>query len=241
MDGLFTNKVLFSVFATGLLFIGVNEVSHGFFHTEKHEKPGYFIDVPEDQGSAGGADEEEAPVDYLALMTAADPVAGQAVAVKCQQCHTFEQGGEALQGPNLFNIMGRDIASNPSFKYSSGDNGLEGKAGNWDYVQMNAFLERPKGFASATAMNFVGLRKEKDRFDMMAYLRSLNSGTPIAMPEPLPEIEEVVEAAVEGAEAVLEEGAQEATDAAGVDVPAIVEEVVEEAVEAVEEAAPADH
>ncbi len=191
MDSLFTNKVAASVLVTGLLLMGLNEASHAFFHVEEHEEAGMFVEVPE--VVAGGPVEEAGPVDYLALMTAADAAAGEQVAVKCHQCHTFEPGGEALQGPNLYGVLGRDIASVPGFSYSSGENGLEGKEGVWDYEKLDAFLGRPKAFASNTAMNFVGLRRESERADMMAYMRTLTNGAPYPMPEPLPEVEEVAE------------------------------------------------
>ncbi len=211
MDGLFANKVFFSVLATGLLVMGLNEASHGFFHHEEHEQMGYFVEIPE-APAGGGPVEEEGPVDYLALMTAADASAGAQVAVKCQQCHSFEQGGGDIQGPNLFGVLGRDIASEPGYDYSSGENGLADKPGVWDYAQLDTFLERPRAYASNTAMNFVGLRRETERADMIAYLRTLNTGTAYPMPEPLPVVEEV-ETPEEGAPAedgaTVEEGAVE--------------------------------
>lgn len=243
MDSLFTNKVAASVLVTGLLLMGLNEASHSFFHVEEHERPGMFVDVPE--VAAAGPAEEEGPVDYLALMTAADPSAGAEVAVKCQQCHTFEQGGEALQGPNLYGVLGRDVASVPGFSYSSGENGLEGVEGVWDYEKLDHFLARPRGFASNTAMNFVGLRRESERADIMAYLRTLTNGTPYPMPEPLPEVEEASET-VEGeaAEGEVAEGeAVEGETPAEGEAPAATEGEGETAPaeEAPAEPAPAEH
>lgn len=223
MDSLFTNKVAFSLLATGLIVMGLNEVSHSFFHVEEHEQPGMFVAVP-DAAEAGGPVEEEGPVDYFALLSAADPAAGEQVAVKCQQCHTFNQGGEALQGPNLYGVMGRDVASLASFSYSSGENGLEGVEGVWDYQKMDEFLARPRGFASNTAMNFVGLRRETERADIMAYLRTLTNGEPLPLPEPLPEVEEVAETVegetAEGAEPAEGEAPAEGAAAEGETAPA---------------------
>ncbi len=215
MDSLFTNKVAFSLLATGLIVMGLNEVSHSFFHVEEHEQPGMFVAVP-DAAEAGGPIEEAGPVDYFALLTAADAAAGEQVAVKCQQCHTFTPGGEALQGPNLYGVMGRDVASVAGFSYSSGENGLEGVEGVWDYQKMDEFLARPRGFASNTAMNFVGLRRETERADIMAYMRTLTNGAPLPLPEPLPEVEEVAETA-EGETAEGAEGAEPAEGEAPAD------------------------
>lgn len=234
MDSLFTNKVAFSVLATGLVLIGLNEASHAFFHVEEHEQPGMYVEVPE--AAAAGPVVEEGPTDYLALMTAADAAAGEQVAVKCQQCHTFNQGGEALQGPNLYGVLGRDVASLAGFSYSSGENGLEGVEGVWDYQKLDEFLARPRGFASNTAMNFVGLRRESERADMIAYLRTLTSGDMYPMPDPLPEVETVAETTDgEGEGEAPANGEEVAAPAEGEPAPAPAEEAP------AEPAAPAEH
>jgi cytochrome c len=184
---LFVNKVMFSVLATGLAVIGVNELSHTFFHHTEHEKDGYPVEVAATTtGPSTAAEEPKGPVDFLTLMSTASVEAGLEVAAKCKQCHLFEKGAAALQGPALFGIMGKDVASDASFKYSTGAGSLSAVEGVWDYDHLYRFLERPKAYAPNTAMNFVGLRKQQDRINLIAYLRSLNDGAPFPMPEPLP-------------------------------------------------------
>ena len=39
---------------------------------------------------------------------------------------------------------------------------------------MNAWLKSPKKYAPGNAMAFVGLRKDKDRANLMAYLNSMS-------------------------------------------------------------------
>jgi cytochrome c len=181
------NKIAFCVLATGLGMIGLNEASHSLFHHAEHEKPGYFVEVPEVQAGATEVAAEEGPRDYAVLIAAGDVEAGKAVSVKCVQCHSLEPGGQALQGPPLYGVVGRQIASVDGFKYSAGETGLEGRKGEiWDYDHLDRFLERPKAYAAGTAMNFVGLKKQKDRSDLLAYLRTLTTGEPLALPAPLP-------------------------------------------------------
>ncbi|HOY77064.1 MAG TPA: cytochrome C class I, partial [Hyphomonadaceae bacterium] len=106
MSDLGFNKIAFCVLGTGLAVIGFNELSHSFFHTAHHEKPGYFVDVPE-ATAGGGAPVVEGPRDYFTLISTADVAKGEEQHKKCLQCHTFEQGGANLQGPNLFGVLGR--------------------------------------------------------------------------------------------------------------------------------------
>ena len=216
MSNLFLNKVGASICMTALAMVGLGTAANSFFHKEKHEQMGYAIDIPE-AGAEGGAaaEEEKGPTDYLALMTAADPAKGEAVALKCKQCHSEEKDGPVIQGPPLYGVVGREIASYPGFKYSAGDNGLEGRAGqHWDYEHLFHFLERPKGYAPDTAMNFVGIRKETDRADLIAFLRTLTDGEPYPMPDPLPVTEEApAEDAAAPAEGEGEAAPAEAADA----------------------------
>jgi cytochrome c len=187
------NKIAFCVLATGLVAIGLNELGKGFFHTpEPHGKEGeakvmgYAI-TPVSGGGTGPVTEEvKGPVDFAVLISAANVDAGKQVAAKCLQCHHFEKGAGALQGPDLYDVMGRDIAGVSDFKYSAGDGSLSAIEGVWDYDHLYRFLEAPKRYAPNTAMNFVGIRKQEERINLIAYLRTLHDGDLYPLPPPLP-------------------------------------------------------
>ena len=53
--------------------------------------------------------------------------------------------------------------------------------GNWDYQALNGFLYKPKAYLAGTKMNFAGLKKPRDRANVIAYLRSL-ADSPVALP-----------------------------------------------------------
>jgi cytochrome c len=225
-DSLAFNKIAACLLVTGLLIIGLNQASGAFFPHVEHEKDGYHVDVPEAGTAAVAEEENKGPVDYNLMISSGNIEAGMAVAVKCKQCHSLEAGGAVVQGPPLYGVVGRPIASYPGFKYSAGDNGLaslEGKT--WDYEHLDHFLTRPKAYMSGTAMNFVGLKKEKDRADLLAYLRTLTSGEPLPLPPPLPPAAEPAPADAEtppadGAAPAPAEGAAPATPETPAPAPA---------------------
>ena len=43
----------------------------------------------------------------------------------------------------------------------------------WDDENLDTFLKSPRKFASGTKMSFAGLRKEQQRIDLIAYLKTL--------------------------------------------------------------------
>lgn len=190
MSDLGFNKIAFCVLGTGLALIGLNEASHAMFHHSEHEFPGYYVEV-EDAATTGDAP-VEGPRDYGTLLAAADIVKGEEQHKKCVQCHTFDQGGANLQGPNLYGVVGRKIASHAGFKYSTGDGSITAKGADgsvWDFEHLDHFIERPKGYAPATAMNFAGINSRitglQDRMNLIAYLRTLGSES-VPLPAPLP-------------------------------------------------------
>ena len=186
MSDLGFNKIAFCVLGTGLALIGINEASHSLFHTTEHEVAAYAVDVPTETVVEEAA---EGPVDYGLLLAAADVAKGEEQHKKCVQCHNFDPGGAILQGPPLYGILNRDIGSVAGFKYSAGPGSLSDHEGAWTYENLNLFLERPKGFASATIMNFAGINSRvtglEDRMNLIAYLRTLG-GESIPLPAPLP-------------------------------------------------------
>ena len=105
-----------------------------------------------------------------AAAPAAAPVAVNNVVKKCAACHTFEQGGANRTGPNLFGVVGRDIASLPGFAYSDA---LKTQPGAWTPESLDAFITNPKVVAPGTKMGFAGEGDAQARAAIVDYLNSL--------------------------------------------------------------------
>ncbi len=181
MDFYEVNKI-----AGGLLLAGVVTIFIGIFgntlvpkHDGGHGAEPHGTEMAATTPAARSQPAGPEPV--AAMLAEADIARGQSITKKCTACHTFDEGGAAKQGPNLYNIVGADIAAREGFGYSDAMGELSGE---WTYANLNAFLFKPKGFVKGTKMTFVGLKKARDRADLIAYLRTLS-----ASPRPLPEVD----------------------------------------------------
>ena len=102
---------------------------------------------------------------------AADAEAGAKIfRKKCKTCHTVDEGGKKKVGPNLWAIYDADAGKNEGFKYSKA---MANFGGKWDEKTLDAFLKKPRNVVKRTKMAFVGLKKEKDRAAVIAYLKTL--------------------------------------------------------------------
>jgi cytochrome c len=93
----------------------------------------------------------------------------------CVTCHTIDKGGANKVGPNQWNLVGRKKASEEGFSYSTG---LKAMGGEWTYEDINHMIFKPLSFVKGTKMAFVGVPKEQDRADLIAYLRTMNDNPP---------------------------------------------------------------
>mgnify|MGYP001235885671 CR=1 FL=1 len=102
---------------------------------------------------------------------AGDAEKGAKVYKKCVSCHMIGEGAKNRVGPQLNGIIGRDIGAIADYKYSKAMVKYAATAKIWSEENLNAYLESPRKVVKGGRMAFAGLRKEKDRNDVIAYLK----------------------------------------------------------------------
>lgn len=177
-DPLFVNKVAAAVLSAGLLAMITGFIAHQLYHPQMPEKQAYVIAEGVQAASTQTASAPAGPQPITPLLANASVENGQKVAKKCASCHTFEKGGANKIGPNLWDIVGAKTAHMDGFSYSGA---MQGMGKEWDYEALSEFLYSPKGYVKGTKMTFAGLKKDQDRADVIAYLRTLSDS-----PKPLP-------------------------------------------------------
>ncbi len=108
---------------------------------------------------------------------------GQTQARKCAVCHTFEKDGANKVGPRLHGAVGRAVASVPDYPYSDAMKEFAAGGKVWDFDTLGTYLADPKGVVPGTKMLFAGLKDEKQRAAVVAYMNSM-SDSPAPLPAP---------------------------------------------------------
>ncbi|MYD99953.1 MAG: cytochrome c family protein [Alphaproteobacteria bacterium] len=101
-----------------------------------------------------------------------DPSKGKKVFRKCKACHTVGDKAKNKIGPILNGVVDREIASVEGYKYSKPALAMKEEGFVWTVEALHAYLTKPKNVIKGGKMSFAGLRKEKDRADVIAYLQT---------------------------------------------------------------------
>lgn len=168
MDSFEFNKIAAGILLSLLIAMTGSLLSEIFIHREHLEKNAIEIAVEAPGDAAGGGEKKLEPI--TPLLANASVEKGKVVAKKCAQCHTFDQGGPTKTGPNLWGVVGNKTAHAPNFPYSQA---MKDKNGTWGDEELNHFLYKPREFVPGTKMSFAGIKDDKERADLIVYLKSL--------------------------------------------------------------------
>ncbi len=134
------------------------------------ENPGSSADAsPAAVPAAAEADTSAAFAALPEPYASADYNRGRRTYKLCQSCHTLNEGGANLVGPNLYGVFGRSIGAVEGFTYSKA---VQESDIVWTPEILAEWLESPRNFLPGNKMSFAGVRKPEDRAAVIAYIMS---------------------------------------------------------------------
>ena len=183
MDTMEVNKVIAAVLVGGILFFLTGLLGDHLVHQTELEKTVLAI-AAAPEATTGGPAAPTGPGDITGLLASADVKTGEQFTHRvCIACHTFDKGGKNGVGPNLYGVVERPRDSEPGFSYSPAMEKFKGKP--WSFDALNEWLYKPSAYVPGTRMSFAGITNDKQRADVIAYLRTL-SDHPVPLPTPKP-------------------------------------------------------
>jgi cytochrome c len=186
MASLEMNKIAAGILCAGLLAMGAGKIASFLVHPQHLEKSAMTVDTSALDAASAPATSGPEPIEpVLGLLATADVAKGERLAKACIACHSFDKGGANKVGPALYGTVGAKKGAHDGYSYSKAMTEFAG-APDWSYVDLNAFLHKPREFLPGTKMTYAGMKKPQDRADVIAYLRSLADS-----PAPLPTEEQV--------------------------------------------------
>jgi cytochrome c len=180
MDSMEVNKSIAAILVVGIVFFLTGLIGDNLVYMTPPAKPALDIKVAATAAPGAEANKPEPLQPIGPLLASADTAAGgQFVKQVCAVCHTFNEGGKPAVGPNLYGIVGAPHAHEAGFNYSDAIEKFKGQP--WTYEALNEWLFKPSQYAPGTRMTFVGIPSEKQRANVIAFLRTL-SHNPVPLP-----------------------------------------------------------
>lgn len=98
---------------------------------------------------------------------AGDIDAGQRVFMKCRACHQVGEGAKHTAGPDLNGLIGRKAGVRDGYRFSDA---MKSSGLTWDVATLRSYLKSPRAKVPGTRMIFLGLPRDKEIEDLLAYL-----------------------------------------------------------------------
>ena len=105
---------------------------------------------------------------FASSVIAADAARGEKVYEEqgCSGCHAAK---EVLVGPPHCGVVGRKAGAIEGYAYSET---MKSSGLTWDEKTLHQFIESPLAFLSGSNMGFAGLFDEKERTDLIEFLKT---------------------------------------------------------------------
>jgi len=97
---------------------------------------------------------------------------GKKVFRKCKACHAVGEKAKNKVGPQLNGVVGREAGTVEGYKYSKA---MKASGLTWDNATLDKYLTKPKDLVKGTKMIFSGLKKEKQRVNLIGYLKTFGA------------------------------------------------------------------
>ncbi len=88
----------------------------------------------------------------------------------CNLCHEAIEGKNRV-GPSLYGVVGRKSGTLPLFNYSEV---LKGAGMIWTEETLDKWINSPQTTVPGTRMTYGGLKDDKKRHDVIAFLKTLH-------------------------------------------------------------------
>ena len=128
--------------------------------------------TPAEAGSTSETAAASAPAveeeDLATLLAAANPDRGRRLYIQCRACHTLVAEGNQLLGPNLLGFLDRPAGTQPGYEYSEA---LLTSEIAWTAETLDDWMRSPSEVIPGNKMIFAGIRRARDRADLIAYLQ----------------------------------------------------------------------
>ncbi len=145
-------------------------------HPEPLPKP-----PPPGAAQAGGGAPQQSPEAALDAKLASAKVdkGKQMTEQVCAICHSLNEGGKPIIGPNLYGVVGGPHDHEQGFSYSDALEKFKGQP--WSFAALDKWLTDPATYAPGTKMTYAGIKNPQQRADVIAYLDTL-SHHPVPIP-----------------------------------------------------------
>ncbi len=119
--------------------------------------------------------------EFKILLGSVSPAKGELIFLrKCSSCHDHEKAGGHGKGPHLWNLFNRQAGSATGFDFSKA---MKNSGHRWNFANINYYLSNTEQAVPGRIMEFRGIRRDKIRARLIAFLRILNDNPP-PLPNP---------------------------------------------------------